>query len=123
MIEQELIQIWKSSPQVEQVKFEKSRLMMDVQSSLDRFHKATKRLIFIESMAAIIVMPIFIAYVFVIPVLLSKIASAMIAIWIGYVMYVMRKMKKERIRKWILSTFTNDQHTTYSNIRYNNELN
>ena len=42
MIEDELVKIWQSSPNQERVKFEKSRLMIDVQSSLDRLHRFVK---------------------------------------------------------------------------------
>lgn len=95
MIKQELSKIWQSSPHVEQVKFEKSRLMLDVQSNMERFHKAMKKLYFRESLAAIIVIPIFIFYAVIIPFTLTKIASVLIALWAGYVFYVMQKTKKK----------------------------
>jgi len=41
-MEEELIKIWQSSPNQERIKFERSRLMMDVQSSMDDFNKKIK---------------------------------------------------------------------------------
>ena len=96
MIEEELIKIWQSSPTQEQVKFDKSRLMIDVQSNLDRFHKSMKGLYLRESLAAIIVIPIFIAYVFFIPILLTQIASVLIALWGVALLLLMRRLKKRK---------------------------
>lgn len=96
MIEEELINIWQSSPHQEQVKFDKSRLMIDVQSSLDRFHKSMRGLYLRESLAAIIVIPIFLWYAFVIPILITQIASVLIALWAVGLLVFMHKLKKKK---------------------------
>ncbi len=94
MIEDELITIWQSSLKVEQIKFEKSRLMLDVQSSLDRFHKLLKYGVLMEQMAVILVIPVFIFYVYFVPFAVSKSASIFIAIWGIYYMLKLRALKK-----------------------------
>ena len=78
MIEEELIKIWQSSPNQEVIKFEKSRLMLDVQSHLDRFQRGMKWLYLREALGAIIAIPIFIYFAFDIPHLISKIGAALI---------------------------------------------
>ena len=94
MIEQELIRIWQSSPQQEQVKFDKSRLMIDLQSNLDRFHNAMKWLYLRESLGAIIAIPAFGYFAFQAPNLLSQIGAGLIALWAAYILLVVRKTKK-----------------------------
>ncbi|MCK5442975.1 MAG: hypothetical protein KAJ23_13890 [Maribacter sp.] len=93
MIEDELIKIWQSSPKVEQIKFEKSRLLIDMQSSLNRFHKLMKYGVLIEQVAAIIVIPVFIFYVYYVPHILSKIASILIALWAIWYMVKLRRLR------------------------------
>ena len=96
MIDDELIKIWQSSPNQERVKFEKSRLIIDVQSSLDRLHKALKYRDLSEIIGAMIVIPVFIFYAYYIPFTLSKIASVLIALWAIYVIIRLRKAKKNK---------------------------
>lgn len=96
MIEDELVKLWQSSPNQERVKFEKSRLMIDVQSSLDTFHKKIKYRDLTEQMAIILVSPVFIYYAFTIPFLLTKIASALIVLWGIYVFIRLRNAKKHK---------------------------
>lgn len=105
MIEDELIKIWKSSPNQERVKFEKSRLMIDAQSSLDRFHKAIRNRDLAETIAAIIVIPIFAYYAYIVPHTLTKIASVLIALWAVYVMMRLKKARKSKP-----SAFTETYH-------------
>ena len=57
--EDELINIWQSSSNQERIKFEKSKLILEMKSSLDRFHKTIKNRNLRELLAALIVIPIF----------------------------------------------------------------
>lgn len=95
MIEEELINIWKSSPEQELVKFEKSRLLIDVQSSLDRFHKSMKWLYLRESLGAIIAIPMFGYFALQASNMVSQIGAGLIALWAIYILIVVRKTKKE----------------------------
>lgn len=96
MIEDELVRIWQSSPNQERVKFEKSRLMMDVQSSLDGVQKAVKYRDLMDIVSAMIAIPAFAFSTFFVPFTLSKIASGFIALLCVYVIIRIRKAKKNR---------------------------
>lgn len=96
MMEEELIKIWQSSPNQEQIKFEKSRLILDTQSSLDKFNKLMKYGMLIEQSAVIIIIPIFLFYIYFVPFLLSKIASFLIVIWAIWYMLKLRSFKKSK---------------------------
>jgi fumarate reductase subunit C len=96
MIEDELINIWQSSPKVEQIKFEKSRSMIDVQSSLDRFHRLIKYRDLTELIGQLIGLPVFVFYIYYVPFLLSKIASFFIVLLGIYIIYRFRRVKKHK---------------------------
>lgn len=93
MIEEELSKIWKSSPFQEQVKFDKSRFMLDVQSKVDDFYKQVKILYIREALGAFIAIPMFIFYAFLVPHLLTKIGFVLIVLWSGYILYVLKQSK------------------------------
>jgi len=94
MMEEELLRIWKSSPVVEQVKFEKSMLMVDVQSGMDRFHRSMKWLYLREALGAIIAIPAFAYFGFTTPYLLTKIGSLLLVIWSVYLLFVIKRTRK-----------------------------
>ncbi|MCL6265750.1 hypothetical protein [Flagellimonas myxillae] len=94
MIENELIQIWQSSPKHERIKFEKSKLMLDVQSKLNSFDRAVKRRDFIEISVAILMTPLFLYQVYRQPNLLAKIGAIWIVAYILFVVYKLLKAKK-----------------------------
>lgn len=95
-MEEELIKIWQSSPNQERVKFEKSRLMIEVQSSIDDFHKKVKFRDLREEIAAFIAIPIFAYFAFTIPYLLSKVAAVLI---IGFGIFVVVRLRNARKHK------------------------
>ncbi|EAR02965.1 hypothetical protein [Maribacter sp. HTCC2170] len=103
MIEDELIQIWQSSPEQEQIKFEKSRLMLDMQSSLDRFHRLIKYSLLVEQIAVIIIIPVFLFIVYWVPPVLSKIASFLIVLWAIWYMFRLRKIKEKQPKSILLN--------------------
>jgi hypothetical protein len=96
MIEEELITIWQSSPNQERVKFEKSRLMMDVQSSIDRLHRGIKYRDLREQIAIVIVSPVFAYYTYSVPFILSKVASVLVILWGIYIIIRLRNAKKHK---------------------------
>lgn len=96
MMEDELIKIWQSSSNQERVKFEKSRLMIDVQSSLDHFDRKIKYRDLMEQIAIIICIPVFAYYVYSIPFILTKIASVLIICWGIYVFIRLRNARKHK---------------------------
>lgn len=106
-MEDELIKIWQSSPNRERVKFEKSRLMIEVQSSIDRFHKQIRNRDLREQIAVAIVIPVFAYYAYAIPNLLTKVASVLI---IGYGVFVAIRLRNAKKHK--PGTFT-ETYLTY----------
>ena len=90
MMEEELIKIWQSSSSRERVKFEKSRLILNMQSSLDEIHKKIQYRDLRESIAVGIVIPVFTCYAYSVPILLSKVAYVLI---IGYALFVALKLR------------------------------
>lgn len=96
MIEEELIKIWQSSPNQERVKFERSRLMLDLQSSLDDFNKKVKYRDWREQLAVAIIIPAFAYSAYAIPFLLTKIASVLI---IGYGIFVVLRLRSAKKHK------------------------
>jgi len=94
MTEDELVKIWQSSPKLERVKFEKSRLMIDVQSKLDDFNKKIKYRDLREVIAFVIVAPVFAYYIYSVPFMLTKVASALIIICGIFVVVRLRNAKK-----------------------------
>jgi hypothetical protein len=79
-MEEELIKIWQSSPNQELVKFEKSRLILDVQSAMDHFHRKVRFRDIREQAIAFITMPVFVYAAFSIPYIITKVASILIVL-------------------------------------------
>jgi hypothetical protein len=96
MIEDELVRIWQSSPNEERVKFEKSRLMIDVQSGLDHIHRFVKYRDLMDTIPAVMVIPVFAFYAFIVPFTLSKIACGFIALWGVFLIVRLRKAKRNK---------------------------
>lgn len=95
-MEDELIKIWQSSPIEEQIKFDKSRLMLEMQSSLSRFDRLVKYGILVEQAALIIAIPVFIFYIYFVPFVLSKIASILIVTWGIWYFIKLKEWKKKK---------------------------
>lgn len=94
MIEDELIKIWQSSSNQERVKFEKSKLMIELQSSLDSLNRWWKFGVRIEIIAAFIAIPIFAFITYWIPFDTSKIASVLIILYMVFVISRLIRIKK-----------------------------
>lgn len=95
-MEEELIKIWQSSPNQERIKFEKSRLMIDMQSSIDRLHRGIKYRDLREYIAIAIVIPAFAFAAVLMPFLLTKVASVLIIGWAVYIAVKLRNAKRKK---------------------------
>lgn len=96
MIEDELIRIWQSSPYQERIKFDKSRLMIDVQTNLDRFYKYMKYGDLIGVIVAIIMIPFCTFIIYWIPSVIAKVGTTLIVLWFVYVLFRIRRLKKHK---------------------------
>ena len=85
MIEDELIKIWQSSSNQERVKFEKSKLMIELHSSLGRLNRWWKYIERVNLISALVTIPPFIFAVYWVPFISMKIALALIIVWAIYV--------------------------------------
>lgn len=94
--EDELINIWQSSSNQERIKFEKSKLILEMKSSLDRFHKSIKYRDLTEYINAIIMIPVFAYLVYAIPYTLSKIGALLIVLLLIYVIFKLKSLNKHK---------------------------
>jgi hypothetical protein len=95
-MEEELIKIWQSSPNQERVKFEKSRLIIEVQSGMDRVNRKIKFRDIAEQLGILLGAPVFVYFIFTNPYVLSKIASALIVVWGVFVAIRLRVARKHQ---------------------------
>ena len=94
MIEDELIKIWQSSSKQELIKFEKSKLMIELQSSLNRLHRWWNYLELSESILAVFGVLLSILLFFKLPFILIKIALALMIICAIYLIIKYQGVKK-----------------------------
>ncbi len=94
MIEDELIKIWQSSSNQESIKFEKSKLMIELQSSLKRLHRWWNFLELSETILAVFGVLLSILLLFKIPFILTKMALVLMIICAVYLIIKYRSLKK-----------------------------
>jgi hypothetical protein len=94
MMEDDLIKIWQSAPNRERAKFEKSRLMIEVQVSLDRVHGMIKHGNRRAMILTLLIVPVFAFYIYIIPFVLTKIASGLAVLFAINIFMRFRKAKK-----------------------------
>lgn len=94
MIEDELIKIWQSSNNQERIKFEKSKLMLELDSSLERFHRWWKNMERVNVISGWVTVLGFIPGIIWIPYISIKIASALIIVWAIYIVTRGKSVKK-----------------------------
>ncbi|MFD2588169.1 hypothetical protein ACFSQJ_14615 [Croceitalea marina] len=94
MIEDELIKIWQSSSNQERIKFEKSKLMIELHSSLKRLDRWWNYLELSETVLAVFGVLLSTLLLFKIPFILTKIALALMIICAVYLIIKYRGVKK-----------------------------
>ncbi len=94
MIEDELIKIWKASSNQERIKFEKSKLMIELQSSLKRLNRWWNYIELSETVLSVFGVLLSTFLLFKIPFILIKIALALIVICAVYLLIKYRGVKK-----------------------------
>lgn len=96
MTEEELKRIWQSSPNEEKIKFDKSRLMLDVQASVDQLHRAVKFRDMREIAGVILGAPVFAYYAYSKPHLTTKVAAVLIIIWGVFIIIKLLNARKQK---------------------------
>ncbi len=94
MIEDELIKIWQSSSNQERIKFEQSKLMIELQSSLKRLQRWWNYIELSETLLAVFGVLLSIFLLFKIPFILIKAALALMIICSVYLIIKYRSVKK-----------------------------
>ena len=94
MIEDELNKIWQSSSNQERIKFEKSKLMIELQSSLKRLDRWWNYLELSETILAVFGVFLSIFLFFKIPFILTKVALTLMIICAVYLIIKYRGVKK-----------------------------
>lgn len=94
MIEDELIKIWQSSSNQERIKFEKSKLIIELQSSLSRLHRWWNYLELSETVLAVFGVLLSILLLFKIPFILTKLALALMIVCAVYLIIKYQGLKK-----------------------------
>jgi hypothetical protein len=98
MNEQEIKNIWQSSGNEEHLQFDKTKLILDLESDLKRFRKAIKYRDWREIGIALLMIPLFGFTAFKIPFLLSKIGAIVIVGWcILLIFRILGAKRKETI--------------------------
>ena len=105
MLEQELKNIWRNSSKAGRIKFETSRLMIDLNRKMNRFEKAIRFRDMREIGASILGIFLFGYFTYEIPFVLTKAASFFGMIWFAYVIYRFRAARKQKHPSNLSSTF------------------
>lgn len=116
MLEQELKNIWKSSSQVEQIKFDLSRLVIDLDSKMKRIEKVIRGRDLREIGAALIVVPLFGYLAYEVPYPIARVAAILTVIWAFYVIYKFRSVQKKRIKEDLSLSFRQQLENQKSNM-------
>jgi hypothetical protein len=97
MLEQELKEIWKHSSDVDKIKFETSRLMIDMESTMKKMSKAIVRRDNREIGASIAGIIGFSYFAYEIPFPITKFAAMFGVLWFFYVIYKFKKTQKKKV--------------------------
>ncbi|GAB5526181.1 MAG: hypothetical protein Roseis2KO_40530 [Roseivirga sp.] len=116
MLEQELKNIWKNSSQVEQIKFDLSRLVIDLDSKMKRIEKAIRSRDLREIGAALIVVPLFGYLAYEVPYPITRAAAILTILWAFFVIYKFRSVQKKRIKEDLSLSFRQQLANQKSNM-------
>ena len=116
MLEQELKNIWRNSSKTERIKFETSRLMIDLNRKMNHFEKAIHYRDIREIFSSVLGILLFGYCTYEIPFVLTKVASFFGMIWFAYVIYRFRAVKKQKLPSNLSLTFREQLENQKSNM-------
>lgn len=96
MLEQELKDIWKSSSQIERIKFDLSRLMIDLNTKMSGLEKAIRQRDRREIGACFIGIPLFTYLAYEVPFPIAKIGALLTVTHFVYLIFKFRRMQKKK---------------------------
>ena len=97
MLEQELKEIWKSSSESEKIKFDLSRLMIELENRMSTIDNNIRKRDMSEIIVSVIMIPIFSLVAYQVPFLLSKIGAIISVVWFIYVIYRLVSTRKFKV--------------------------
>lgn len=95
MLQDELQQIWQGAAQQELVRFERSKLLMEMDRQLADFKTRIRRRDWLEIIVAIVMIPIFTATAILMPYLSAQIGSGILVAWMLYVIIRLRRNQNQ----------------------------
>ena len=121
MLEQELKNIWQNSPQKEIIKFEKSKLLIDLNHNINKFEKAIRNRNIREIGAALFVFIVFGYYAYLYTHPLAKIGAIIISFACLFIIYKLKQV--QRIKKPLNLTFSMKEQLIETRMYITNEKN
>ena len=97
MLEQELKDIWRNSSEAEKIKFEMSRLLIDLKSKVSRIERSIRIRDMADIITAILTIPIFGYLALEIPFVVSKIGCVLSMIGLAIIIFKLWDVKKHKI--------------------------
>ena len=97
MLEQELKEIWRNSSETEKIKFEMSRLLIDLKNKMSRIERYIRIRDILEISTAILFIPILGYLAYEIPFVVTKIGCILLMTWFGYIIFKFRDVKKHKL--------------------------
>jgi hypothetical protein len=97
MLEQNLKDIWRNSSQIEKIKFDLSRLVIDLNAKMNKIDKAIRTRDIREIGASVIGIIMFGYFAIEVPFPVSKIACVLTIGWFIYIIFKLRKNRKIKI--------------------------
>lgn len=97
MLEQELKDIWKNSSKEEKIKFEMSRLLIELKNQVNHMEKSIRSRDTIEIVLALLMIPVFGYLTYEIPFILTKIGSASLMILLIHMIFRIKNTKKYKV--------------------------
>ncbi len=95
MLEQELKKIWKNSSETERIKFDLSKLMIELNDKINKFERAFRRRDREELITALISIPIFGCIAYLIPFPITKVGIILAMIGFIWSIYERRNHRKK----------------------------
>ena len=95
MLEQELKEIWRGSSRAEQVKFDLSKLLIELNTTMKQMEKNILARDRRETVASLIGIPIFGYFAYAIPFPVTKIACILAIAIFCYIIYKLRSVRKQ----------------------------
>ncbi len=105
MIEQELKDIWRNSSETERIRFDLSKLLIEMDQKMKHINKAILRRDRLEIGAAIFAIFMYGYLTYEIPFIVSKIAGILVIGALIYIIYKLRSNRKNKIAPNVVSTF------------------